>query len=131
MLCWQVKFDAIIFEAFYMKIVKVIVLEGMKYGTQMLDVLCKFWYFNILNAIFEMIKKGKVNLRWWNICKPNFEWDNDLFHICTYCLHDFLGLLMLEFSVQEFDHGFNGELRLKLLQAWLSQGSMEKIQTPL
>ena len=28
----------------------------------------------------------------------------------------FIGLLMLEFSVQEFDHGFDGEPRLKLLK---------------
>ena len=39
------------------------------------------------------------------ICKQNVECESNLFHLFIYCLYDFLRLLILEFSVQEFDHG--------------------------
>ena len=97
-------------------------MERIKYGTQILNLICKFWYFNIWMLYLKWLRKGKLNSDDEIYASLMLKWDNDLFHICTYCLHDFLGLLMLEFSVQEFDHGFNGELRHKLLQTWHSQG---------
>ena len=54
--------------------------------------------------MWELLGKSKLigNGEVW---KPNVECDNDLLHIFTYLLHDFLGLLMLKFSVEEFNKG--------------------------